>query len=121
MLRSARTARITATNDRVATVRAMAFALASVALVATAIACGTEIKEPKDVAVDSATPVATIDSSGGNVTPTVPVPPVSISEAETAYRDKRYADATKLFSTYADQHPNNPWGHYMLGLSAWKS
>ena len=121
MLRSARTARITATNDRVATVRAMGFALTSVALVATAIACGTEIKEPKDVAVASTTPVATIDSSGGNVTPTVPVPPVSISEAETAYRDKRYADATKLFSTYADQHPNNPWGHYMLGLSAWKS
>ena len=54
-------------------------------------------------------------------TPTVPVPPVSLSEAETAYRDKRYSDATKLFSTYADQHPNNPWGHYMLGLSAWKS
>ena len=26
-----------------------------------------------------------------------------------------------MFATYADQHPSNPWGHYMLGLSSWKA
>jgi len=120
--RSARTAHIT--DDRFATIRAMGFALAGVALIATATACGSEIKEPKDVAPDSSgasTTVGTTDTSAGSVTPTVAMPPVSLSEAETEYQNKNYTEATKLFSTYADQHPNNPWGHYMLGLSAWKS
>ena len=123
--RSAHTARIT--DDRFTTIRAMGFALASITLIAAATACGSEIKEPKDLAVDSSgsstTPAATVgtDTSGGAVTPSVAVPQVSLSDAELAYHDKRYDEATKLFSTYADQHPANPWGHYMLGLSAWKS
>src|SRR5688572_27983212 len=125
MLRSARTAHVTDTHA--VTIRAAGFALASAALIAAAAACGTEIKEPKDVAVDasSSSTVATVgttDSSGGSLpTPNVVVPKVSLSDGELAYRDKRYAEATRLFSTYADQNPDNPWGHYMLGLSAWKS
>ena len=47
--------------------------------------------------------------------------PVSYEEAETAYRDKEYGQATRLFEAYTDQRPDNPWGHYMLGLSAWKA
>ena len=122
MLRSARAAHLT--DATIVTIRAAGVALASAALLATA-ACGTEIKEPKDV--DSAGSAAaatagTTDSSGGSLpTPNVVVPKVSLSDAELAYKDKRYAEATKLFSTYADQNPSNPWGHYMLGLSAWKS
>src|SRR5688572_20836522 len=126
MLRSTRSARTAHfTDHRFATIRAMGFALAGIALIATATACGSEIKEPKDVAVDSSgsstTTAGTTDTAGGSVTPSVAVPQVSLSDAELAYHDKRYEEATKLFSTYADQHPNNPWGHYMLGLSAWKS
>ena len=124
MLRSARTAHVTDTHA--VTIRAAGFALASAALIAAAAACGTEIKEPRDVAVDtsgSSTVAAagTTGSSGSLATPAVVVPKVSLSDGELAYKDKRYAEATKLFSTYADQSPNNPWGHYMLGLSAWKS
>jgi tetratricopeptide (TPR) repeat protein len=34
---------------------------------------------------------------------------------------KKYGDATAIFEHYSGQRPNNAWGHYMLGLSAWKS
>ena len=46
---------------------------------------------------------------------------VSYAEAEAAYNDRRYAEATDLFTRYTDTKPQNPWGHYMLGLSARKA
>jgi len=53
-------------------------------------------------------------------TPTVPVPP-SFADADAAYQERRFADAVDLFEAYVEQKPNNPWGLYMLGLSAWKA
>jgi tetratricopeptide (TPR) repeat protein len=47
--------------------------------------------------------------------------PVTFEMADSAYRERRYDDATVLFKTYTDSRPNNAWGFYMLGLSAWKS
>ncbi len=47
--------------------------------------------------------------------------PVTFEMADSAYRDRRYDDATVLFKTYTEGRPNNAWGFYMLGLSAWKS
>jgi len=47
--------------------------------------------------------------------------PVSFETAEGAYRERRYQEATELFSRYVDRESENPWGFYMLGLSAWKS
>ena len=112
MLRSARTTQIFT---------------AATAIVLTA--CGGEIKDPKDINPSSSTPTVTpvavsgtADSSTGNVgTSSAVTQVVSLSDAETVYREKRYSDAAALFATYADQHPNNPWGHYMLGLSSWKA
>lgn len=46
---------------------------------------------------------------------------VSYDEAEAAYHGGEYAVAVDLFQAYAGQRPENPWGHYMLGLSAWKA
>lgn len=43
---------------------------------------------------------------------------VSFEEAEAAYRERRYDDAVDLFTVYSEHHPDNAWGHYMLGLSA---
>lgn len=119
MLRSTQIAR-----DHHTTLRAMGFAVASAALIAAATACGgeVELKEVGDVTTPATTPVAsTTDSSVGGVTPTTPVVKVSLTDAEKVYRDKKYDEATELFAVYTDQHPNNPWGHYMLGLSSWKS
>ena len=47
--------------------------------------------------------------------------PVTFEMADSAYRDRRYDDATVLFKTYTESRPGNAWGFYMLGLSAWKS
>ena len=52
-----------------------------------------------------------------------PEPPreVTYAEAEAAYNAKRYHEAQDLFARYVERKPGNPWGHYMLGLSAWKA
>ena len=92
-------------------------------------ACGGEIKDVKEVAQDSTTPVvATVtvpgptDSAGGTVVTSNPdTKTVSMTDGDKAYSEKRYADAEAIFATYVDQHPKNPWGHYMLGLSSWKA
>jgi Flp pilus assembly protein TadD len=47
--------------------------------------------------------------------------PVTFELADSAYRDRRYDDAAALFKAYTEGRPTNPWGFYMLGLSAWKS
>src|SRR5882762_6562278 len=47
--------------------------------------------------------------------------PVTFEMADSAYRGRRYDDATTLFKTYTEGRPSNLWGFYMLGLSAWKS
>ena len=45
----------------------------------------------------------------------------SFGDGEAAYSAGKYDDAVKLFDQYTEQKPKNPWGHYMLGLSAWKA
>jgi Flp pilus assembly protein TadD len=49
------------------------------------------------------------------------VPSVSFRDAESAYQAKHYDEAVTLYTEYTTSKPENPWGHYMLGLSAWKS
>jgi len=63
-----------------------------------------------------------IDDEGfvGTPSPTVKGP-VSFADAEAAFQSKNYGEATTLFEQYIQRRPDNPWGHYMLGLSAWKS
>lgn len=46
---------------------------------------------------------------------------VSYEKAESAFGAGRYPEAAELFSAYSATHPENPWGLYMLGMSAWKS
>jgi tetratricopeptide (TPR) repeat protein len=46
---------------------------------------------------------------------------VSFGDGEAEYRARNYGEATRLFELYVVRRPDNPWGHYMLGLSAWKS
>jgi tetratricopeptide (TPR) repeat protein len=47
--------------------------------------------------------------------------PVSFGEGQAAYQARKYSDATAIFDRYTTERPANAWGHYMLGLSAWKS
>jgi Flp pilus assembly protein TadD len=43
---------------------------------------------------------------------------VTYSEAEGAFREKRYNKAVGLFMRYTERKAENPWGFYMLGLSS---
>jgi superkiller protein 3 len=47
--------------------------------------------------------------------------PASFADGQAAYQARKYTDATAIFDHYTTQRPANAWGHYMLGLSAWKS
>src|SRR5688572_28275053 len=46
---------------------------------------------------------------------------VTYEEAESVYASHRYGEATEMFAAYVTRRPGNAWGHYMLGLSAWKA
>jgi Tfp pilus assembly protein PilF len=47
-------------------------------------------------------------------------PVVTFASAQTAYTQRKYAEAVESFDAYVKVHPDNPFGYYMLGLSAWK-
>jgi tetratricopeptide (TPR) repeat protein len=54
-------------------------------------------------------------------TPTTPVVPTNVSyeTAESAYAARQYPLAVTMFQAYTGRRPQNAWGYYMLGLSAW--
>jgi tetratricopeptide (TPR) repeat protein len=75
--------------------------------------------EPKPAALTQSQPA---DGEGFTGTPAPTITgPVSFADGEAAYQSKNYGEAVKLFEQYLTRRPDNPWGHYMLGLSAWKS
>jgi tetratricopeptide (TPR) repeat protein len=74
--------------------------------------------EPVTSSTASVTPVSTPSAEAPAI---VISGPVTFELADSAYRDRRYDDATTLFKAYTENRPSNPWGFYMLGLSAWKS
>lgn len=45
----------------------------------------------------------------------------SYADAERAFHRGRYEEAAGMFAAYTEREPENAWGHYMLGLSAWKT
>src|ERR1051326_5575426 len=64
---------------------------------------------------------ATETTGLGNTTGVEVTKPVSFASAESAFQEKRFDEAVSLFKGYTTQKPENAWGHYMLGLSAWKT
>lgn len=46
---------------------------------------------------------------------------VSYADADAAYTERKYDEAADLFAAYTRSSPENPWGHYMYGLSSWKA
>jgi superkiller protein 3 len=92
------------------------------ALSLTATGCDSKRKETKVVEELSATttPVGETTKVVPKTTPVV-TGPVSFKDAEGAFESRRYEEATTLFKGYTTQKPENAYGHYMLGLSSWKS
>jgi predicted Zn-dependent protease len=84
-------------------------------------ACGDRHSQAGDA---NAAEVATVTPEGSSVsTATGPksTQPVSFESANAAFAEKRYDEAVRLFTTYTTDKPDNVWGFYMLGLSAWKT
>jgi tetratricopeptide (TPR) repeat protein len=102
---------------------------ALVMLACAVVGCSKRGESQKTKAEDSASakPVAVSESSvkptdGEGFTGTTTITgPVSFGDGEAAYHAKNYSEATRIFEQYTTRRPDNAWGHYMLGLSAWKS
>lgn len=66
--------------------------------------------------------VVVVDSSAAEQrTEPSPPAPVSFEEAEDVFRSGDYQRAADLFEAYALRRPDNPWGPYMVGISAWRA
>lgn len=108
---------------------------APVALVAclAVVGCGTDedtiVEKPKTTQQTVPAPAQAPVAMPAPVEVTVnepvaePEPPrkVTYEEAAAAYDERDFDEATELFASYTERKPENPWGYYMLGLSAWKS
>ena len=46
---------------------------------------------------------------------------VTYGDAEKVFRSGEYEEAARLFEAYAQRRPENPWGHYMQGISLWRA
>jgi tetratricopeptide (TPR) repeat protein len=63
----------------------------------------------------------------GGLSPATPAPAPTVNRvvtyevAESSYTAGRFGEAKELFEGYVSLKPENPFGHYMLGLSSWKS
>ncbi|HET6836997.1 MAG TPA: tetratricopeptide repeat protein, partial [Gemmatimonadales bacterium] len=65
---------------------------------------------------------SSVDTAEPSVTTaTVESKPVTYEQAESSYTSGDYPSATQLFTLYTEKHPENAWGHFMLGLAAWKN
>ena len=71
---------------------------------------------PKAVPVDEQVAVQKVDPEE----PELPKD-VAYEDAEAAYNNRQYKTAVQLFTIYTKNKDQNPWGFYMLGLSAWKA
>ena len=93
--------------------------------VLTLAACSDDGSTRTTQTVALAQPVATAEvMAKPDTSPVVSKPTisnVSYQDAESVYRKGHYADALELFAVYTAEHPESGQGHYMLGLSAWKT
>lgn len=65
---------------------------------------------------------STVDSTTPDVSPVrSEVGPVTYQQAESTFESGKYPEAIQQFSLYTESRPENPWGYYMLGMSAWKA
>jgi len=110
-------------NQRITT------ALLVVAVAATACSKSNETQQSKSPEPQFSAKVTTVAMTNDTPKEKVSAIPEQViktnsgpfSEGEAAYDAGKFGDAVTLFDQYTQQKPRNPWGHYMLGLSAWKA
>src|SRR5262249_55201267 len=97
------------------------FAVSTVAVLAVGIACSTERDGQPKSNTPATSPQLTTAVDSGKVVPPFVGQPVTFAAGEAAYTKRNYREAAEIFGSYVQEHPKNASGHYMLGLSAWKS
>ncbi len=75
----------------------------------------------RPVASSGMTAAAEDSAATAAVADVQPLRAVSFAEAEDAYHQRTYTEAADLFTRFLEANPRHAWGHYMLGLSLWKS
>jgi len=118
---STRPNRVAETFDRP---RRSPFVIAAIVslIVAALVACNVKSDKHTDSGVVTRPDTAVPQPASDSATPASTIPQnVSFETADSAYQQHRYQDASAMFTVYVQRRPNNPWGHYMLGLSAWKA
>jgi predicted Zn-dependent protease len=76
------------------------------------------------IASTGASPGSTTSAGNNNAgahPSAVTATPSSYADADRTFHDGRYDEASAMFRTYTESNPDNVWGHYMLGLSAWRN
>ena len=88
------------------------------------MACGDskdgkeKLADTPELTVRPASNVETVGTTGGS--PAVETGPVSFEEAKKTFDGGDFHEASRMFKGFTTTKPDNMWGHYMLGLSAWK-
>ena len=90
------------------------------ALIPLAAGCGRS-DQPKTSSAGATPTVSAASAIAEGAESSGAVTTASYERAESAFRAGRYPEAAELFTAYTATHAENPWGHYMLGMSTWKS
>jgi Flp pilus assembly protein TadD len=101
-----------------------AFVAGVIALAVMLKACGGDTPRVQDIPQEQGmvpAEAAPAPTTVATTTEVAPAGPVTFEAAETAFHERRFTEATTLFTAYTGQKPENGWGWYMLGLSQWKS
>lgn len=84
-------------------------------------ACGDKRPKTSDASAAEVTTTSSETSSPAATPSPDNSGPVSFESARSAFTEKRYADAVRLFTRYTTEQPGNVCGQYLLALSAWRT
>jgi len=84
-------------------------------------ACGHQKSQSSEASAAEVSTTRSETSTVANPAASLVTGPVSFTDGQTAFTEKRYGDAVRLFTAYTSDKPDNVWGYYMLGISAWKA
>ncbi|HEV8455700.1 MAG TPA: tetratricopeptide repeat protein [Gemmatimonadales bacterium] len=102
--------------------RSNAITVFALFLMTLAVGCrGADRPKTTSESVGATTPTVSASTSTESTGTGSVATPVTYESAEGVFNDGRYSEATRLFTAYTGSNPENPWGYYMLGLSAWRS
>jgi len=96
------------------------------ALTLWAVGCGdsranSAVETERSTTISPATATTPVERAPAQPAPPVVTGPVSFADARKAYRESRFTDAVALFTVYTAEHPEDPAGFYLLGVSQWKA